>query len=84
MTRSAKVKPDYTVELPEELRSRFRPGESLDVTVTGERVTYARRRRRGRLSMGEVIERIRRNPPSERLSTEEIEEMIHQVRRESH
>lgn len=80
--RSAKVRPDYSVELPEELRSSLRPGESLDVMVTGERVTYARRKRRGRLGMGEIIERIRRNPPAERLSDEEIEDIIHQVRQE--
>ena len=80
--RSAKVRPDYSVELPEELRSSLRPSESLDVMVTGERVTYARRRRRGRMSMGEVIERIRRNPPAERLSDSEIEDMIRQVRQE--
>ena len=82
MTKSAKVKPDFTVELPEELRGRVRPGESLDVMVTGERVTYARRKRRGRLGMGEIIERIRRNPPAERLSDEEIQDIIRQVRQE--
>jgi len=78
--RSAKVRPDFTVELPEELRATLRPGESLDVVVTGERVTYARRRRRARPSLREVIERVRRNPPAMSPSNEEIEEIIHQVR----
>lgn len=84
MTRSAKIRPDFTIELPEELRATLRPGESLDVVVTGERVTYARRRRRAGANMRDVIERIRRNPPAQRLSDEEIEEIIHQVRRERH
>jgi hypothetical protein len=82
VTRSAKIRSDFTVELPEELRGRVRPGESLDVMVIGERVTYARRKRRGRLGMGEIIERVRRNPPAERLSDEEIEDIVRQVRQE--
>ena len=82
MRRSAKIRPDFTVELPEELRAKLRPGESLDVMVTGERVTYARRRRRAGSSMRDVIERIRRNPPAQRLSEQEIEEIIHQARQE--
>ena len=80
--KTARIRPDFTVELPEELRVSLRPGESLDVVVTGERVTYARRRRGARPSMRTVIERIRRNPPTETLSQQEIEDMIHQVRQE--
>ena len=80
--RKARVRPDFTVELPEELRATMRPGESLDVVVIGERVTYARRRRGARPSMRTVIERVRRNPSSETLSQQEIEDIIHQVRRE--
>ncbi len=80
--KTARVRPDFTVELPEELRVALRPGESLDVIVTGERVTYARHRRSARPNMRTVIERIRRNPPAETLSPQEIEDMIHQVRQE--
>lgn len=80
--RKARVRPDFTVELPEELRATMRPGESLDVVVIGERVTYARRRRGARPSMRAVIERVRRNPSSETLSQQEIEDIIHQVRQE--
>lgn len=78
--KTAKIRPDYTVELPEELRATVRPGESLDVAVTEERVTYTRRRKSARPSMRSVIERIRRNPPSQTLSEQEIEDIVHQVR----
>ena len=80
--KTARVRPDFTVELPEELRTTMRPGESLEVVVTGERVTYARRSRGARPNMRSVIERVRRNPPSETLSQQEIEDIIHQVRQE--
>lgn len=79
--KTAKVRSDFTVELPEELRTTVRPGESLDVVVTDGRVTYTRRRKTARPNMRKVIERVRRNPPSETLSEQEIEDTIHQVRR---
>ena len=78
--KTARVRPDFTVELPQELRATVRPGESLDVVVTSERVTYARHKRGARPTMRTVIERVRRNPTSETLSQQEIEDIIHQVR----
>jgi len=79
--KSAKVRPDYTVEIPEELRQQIRPGDSLDVIVTRERVTYSRRRRASKVTMRQVIDRIRRNPAAESLSEEQIESIIHDTRR---
>lgn len=81
--RSAKVRPDYTVEIPEEMRQQIRPGDSLDVIVTRERVTYSRRHRTSRVTMRQMIERIRRNPPAESLSEEQIERIVHETRRKA-
>jgi hypothetical protein len=80
--RTARVRSDFTVELPQELRATVRPGESLDVVATGEQVTYARHRRSVRPSMRTIIERVRQNPASEPVSPQEIEDIIHEVRRE--
>lgn len=80
--KSAKVRPDFTVELPEELRTCLRPGESLDVVVTGERVTYSRRSKEPKRSMRDIIATIRRNPPDHTPTEAEIEELIHQTRQE--
>jgi len=81
--KSAKVRRDYTVEIPEEMRGRIRPGDSLDVIVTEERVTYSRRRRTSRTTMRRVIDRIRRNPPTQSLSDAQIENIIHETRQKA-
>jgi len=80
--KSVKVRQDYTVELPEEVRSEIRPGDALEVTVTAGNVVYLRPTGRKKLDLREIAERIRKNPPKEPMSEEEIEEIIHQVRRE--
>jgi len=81
--KSAKVRPDYTVELPEEVRTRIRPGDSLEVIVSEERVTYLRRRRVSKTRMRRVIDRIRRKPPTQSLSEAQIENIIHETRQKA-
>jgi bifunctional DNA-binding transcriptional regulator/antitoxin component of YhaV-PrlF toxin-antitoxin module len=81
--KSAKVRRDYTVEIPEEMRGRIRPGDSLDVIVTEERVTYSRRRRTSKTTMRRVIDRIRRNPHTQSLSDAQIENIIHETRQKA-
>lgn len=76
-----KVRPDFTVELPDELRGRLHPGDDLDVVVTGD-VIYIKARKSGKPTLREIIERVRRNPPVNPPSEAEIEEIVHQVRRE--
>jgi antitoxin component of MazEF toxin-antitoxin module len=77
---SAKIRPDYTVELPEELRGQVRPGDRVEVVVKGKEI--ALRVRTSRPDLREIIARIRRNPAEHSLSSEEIEDIIHQVRRD--
>lgn len=76
----ARIRPDFTVELPEELRGQVQPGDKVEVVVKGKQV--ALRIRSPRPDLREIIARIRRNPSEHPLSETEIEEIIHQVRRE--
>ena len=80
--KSIKVRPDFSVELPDELRGRLLPGDSLDVVVRGGNVTYIKVRRSRMPALSEIIERVRRNPSANPPSEAEIEDIIHEVRRE--
>ncbi len=80
--KSVTVRSDYSIELPEEVREVLRPGDSLEVSVTAGNVVYLRPAGAQKLSLEEIAERIRRNPPEKPMSEEEIEEIIHEVRRE--
>lgn len=80
--KSVKVRSDFTVELPGELRGLVQPGDSLGVLVKGDNVTYMKVRKSRAPALSEIIERVRRNPPTAPPTEAEIEEIIHQVRRE--
>ena len=79
--KSIRVRPDYSVELPDELRGEIRPGDALEVRVTAGKVTYVRPSREKRPGLREIIDRVRSNPPADSISEEEIEDIVHQVRR---
>jgi hypothetical protein len=80
--KSTKIRPDFSVELPDELRGRLEPGDSLDVMVRGGGVTYIKVRKSRAPALSDIIERVRRNPPTNPPSEAEIEDIIHEVRRE--
>ena len=79
--KSTRVRPDYSVELPDELRGEIRPGDALEVRVTAGKVIYVRLSREKRPGLREIIDRVRANPPTDIISGEEIEDIVHQVRR---
>lgn len=81
--RTIRVRSDFTVRLPKEVRGRVRPGDRLEVVVAGGRVTYIIPSEPGIPTMGEIIDRVRQNPVTNPPSAEEIEEIIHQVRAEN-
>jgi len=80
--KAIRVRSDFTVKLPKEVRGRFRPGDCLGVVVAGGRITYVSPSNEEVPTMREIIDRIRQNPAADPLSAEEIEEIIHEVRRE--
>ena len=81
--KTAKVRPDYTIEIPEEIRDKLQPGDSLDVEVSPNGVYFRWNRNEGNLRcFDRLVERIRQNPPDSVPTPEEIEEIIHEVRRE--
>lgn len=80
--KAIRVRSDFTVKLPNEVRGRVRPGDRLDVMVAGGKITYVSPTEPGMPTMREIIDRIRQNPAVDPLSAEEIEEIIHQVRSE--
>lgn len=80
--KAIRVRSDFTVRLPKELRGRVRPGDSLEVVVAGGKVTYVAPAEPGIPTMREIIDRVRQNPATNPLSAEEIEDMINQTRME--
>jgi len=80
--KSVKVGQDYKVELPDEVRDQIRPGDSLEVVVRAGNVIYVRPSSAEKSKLGEIIERVRANPSESPVSEAEIEETIHEVRRE--
>lgn len=79
--KAVRVRSDYTVQLPKEIRKRVRPGDQMDVKVDGNNVVYIGAANE-EPTLREIIDIIRRNPDPNPPSPEEIEEIIHQVRRE--
>jgi hypothetical protein len=79
--KSVRIRSDFTVKLPEELRAQVRPGDTLGVIVTGGKVTYVRAGAEAGPSLREIIERIRSNPSVEPLSDAQVESIVHRVRR---
>ena len=79
--KSIRVRPDYSVELPEEIRSAIHPGDALEVSITAGNVVYLRPKGKKR-DLKKIIKRVRSNPPDKIPSNEEIEDIVHQVRRE--
>ena len=80
--KAIRVRSDFTVKLPKEVRGRVRPGDRLEVVVAGGNVTYVSSWEPGMPTMREIIDRVRQNPAVDPPSAAEIEEIIHQVRRE--
>jgi len=80
--KSVRVRQDYTVELPEEVRNQIRPGDALEVVVTRGNVTYVRPNQPDRQKLRELLDRVRKRPCENPPTEEEIEEIIHEVRRE--
>lgn len=80
--KAIRVRSDFTVKLPNEVRGRVRPGDRLDVVVAGGKITYVSPSEPAMPTMREIIDRIRANPADDPMSPEEIEELIHQVRSE--
>ena len=79
--KSTKVRRDYSVKLPQELRGEIHPGDTLDVIATDEYVMYIHVPKEKRTALREIIDRVRSCPPAEVVSKEEIEQIVHQVRR---
>ena len=80
--KAIRVRSDFTVKLPKELRGRVRPGDRLSVELTGAGVAYTCPEEGAGPSLREILERVRANPAANPPSAEEIEELIHQVRQE--
>lgn len=80
--KAIKVRSDFTIRLPKELRGRVRPGDRLDVELTGAGVAFICPEDEAGPSLREILERVRANPVANPPSAEEIEELIHQVRQE--
>ena len=78
--KAVRVRTDYTVRLPKEIRERVRPGDQMDVRVDGNNVVYIGIAKE-EPTLREIIDIIRRNPDPNPPSEEEIEEIIHEVRR---
>lgn len=78
--KSVRIRSDFTVRLPDEVRGQVQPGDSLEVLVSGSNVIY-RRSVDSRSSMREIIERVRANPPESPPSEAEIEAIVHRTRR---
>lgn len=79
--KSVRIRSDFTVKLPEELRKQVRPGDTLGVLVSGGRVTYLQTEAQVGPPMREIIDRIRSRPAAETLTEPQIESIIHRVRR---
>jgi hypothetical protein len=79
--KSVRIRSDFTVKLPDELREQVRPGDTLGVLVSKGKVTFVRSPVEPGLSLREMIERVRRNPSSEPLTEQEIETIVHRTRR---
>lgn len=79
--KSVKIRSDFTVELPEEMRGLLSPGDSLEVVVKGGNVMYLKTKRRPAPTLREIIERVRSNPAENPPSETEIEAIIDRVRK---
>ena len=79
--KSVRIRSDFTVKLPEELRGEVQPGDTLGVLVNRGKVVYVRAAEEPRPALREIIERIRSNPPAKPVSEAEIEQVVHRVRR---
>ncbi|MDO8587534.1 MAG: hypothetical protein Q7T82_10900 [Armatimonadota bacterium] len=79
--KSVRIRSDFTVKLPEEVRGQVLPGESLEVVVSGSNVIYRRASKERQPSLREIIERVRHNPPARPPSSSEVEDIVHKTRR---
>ena len=77
MTQIAELTPQYTLKLPAEMAARFRPLDRFVVWAEGDTL-YLKR-----ITPSSVTEMVAQAPEGEPLSLEEINEIVHQVRRES-
>ena len=80
--KSTRVRRDYSVKLPQELRGEIHPGDMLEVVVTQGNVIYVRPGGADRQKLRDLIARVRENPPENPPSEEDLEQFIHEVRRE--
>ena len=76
MAEVAEFTPQHTLKLPAEIAARFRPSDRFIVWVEGDILHL---KRISRPSVTEVVEQA---PEGEPMSLEEINELVHQVRRE--
>ena len=75
MIQIAELTSQYTLKLPDEIQGRFRPSDRFVVWVDGDTL-YLKR-----ITPPPVTKIIAQAPEEEPLSMDEINEIVHQVRR---
>lgn len=77
MNQIAELTSQYTLKLPAEMAAHFRPSDRFVIWVEGDTLHLKR------ITPPIVTEAVAQAPAEEPLSLEEINEIVHQVRRES-
>ncbi|MCX8067590.1 MAG: hypothetical protein N3B68_07235 [Anaerolineae bacterium] len=75
MIQIAELTSQYTLKLPEEIRARFRPSDRFVVWAEGDTV-YLKR-----ITPPPVTKIVAQAPEEEPLSMDEINEIVHEIRR---
>jgi hypothetical protein len=77
MIRIAELTSQYTLKLPAELMARFRPSDRFVIWAEGDTLHLKR------VTPPSVTEIVAQAPEGEPLSLDDINEIVHQIRRES-
>jgi hypothetical protein len=76
MVEIAELTPQHTLKLPEEIAARFRPSDRFVVWVEGDTLHFKR------ITLPPVTKIVAQAPEGEPLSLDEINEIVHEVRRQ--
>ncbi len=84
MRTVVRIGPDFTLKIPEELQPFITPGDEWLVSLVGGTLVCQRLAERDEASrrLGEVMQRAEEQPDPDAPSTEEMEAIIDQVRRQ--
>lgn len=75
MIQIAELTPQYTLKLPDEILARFRPSDRFVIWAEGDTV-YLKR-----ITPPPVTKIVAQAPEEEPLSIDEINEIVHEIRR---